>query len=242
MEEEPHTVISRAERLRIPRTLDSGRVARMRVFRTRITDWAAPSEVVYEEPIIVCIKVKRERPLGQPILISPGLSRREIEQILGKKLTEEEWRVFKGAAMPVTATPAEPVVWYDELCVDHFHPKVVQFEDLLFEKKRMGYVIAVKDVTLAYMLVFEWGRKSVIAGFLSTFPEFKDLPRLREMVGENLSRLNAEGFVDVVPMFPRKPPPPPYYIPKPPEEFLYMIHPSRRPIQLKRARWWEKGW
>jgi len=203
--EEPHTFVSRAERLRLPRTLDSGRVARLRVFRSRITDWAEPSEVVFEEPIIICVKVRRER-------------KEEIAELVEPRV----------------------VVWYDEFCIDHFHLKVVQFEDLLTQKTKAGYVVAVKDAVLAYMLIFEWGRKTVISGFLSTFPEFKDLPRLREMVGENLSRLHADGFIDAVPMFPKRPPPPPYYVPKPPEEALYMVNRKRQQIQLKRARWWER--
>jgi len=244
MQEEPHTFISRSERLRLPRTLDSGRVARLRVFRSRITDWAEPSEVVYEEPVIVCVKVRRERPGARPKVVPPALSRKEVEEILKKKVTDEEWAVYKRAMAPIEMETAEveTVVWYDEFCIDHFHHRVVQFEDLLTQKKDMGYVIAVKDAVLAYMLIFEWGRKTVIAGFLSTFPEFKELPRLREMVGENLSRLHADGFIDVVPMPPKRPPPPPYYVPKPPEEALYMVNKRRQQIQLKRARWWEKGW
>lgn len=206
-QEEPHTIISRSERLRLPRTLDTGRLGRLRAFRSRITDWATPSSVVFEEPIIVCIRVRRERKVERAELVEPELR-----------------------------------VWYDELCIDHFHPKVVQFEDLLTQKTQMGYTVGVKDAVLAYMLIFEWGRKSIITGFLSTFNEFKDLPRLREMVGENLSRLAAEGFIDPVPAEPKRPPPPPYYVPRPPEETLYVVHPERQQIQLKRARWWERGW
>jgi len=161
--EEPHIIISRAERLRLPRTLDSGRIERLRAFKTRITDWAEPSTTVYEEPIIVCVKVRRERKEIVAELVEPRV-----------------------------------ITWFDEFCIDHFHPKVMQFDDLLEQKKKMGYTISVKDAVLAYMLVFEWGRKSVIAGFLSTFPEFKDLPRLHEMVGENLSRLHAEGFITAI--------------------------------------------
>jgi len=48
--------ITRAERLRIPRLLDSGRIAKLRAFRTRITDWYAPALEVFDEPVIVCIE------------------------------------------------------------------------------------------------------------------------------------------------------------------------------------------
>ena len=48
--------ITRAERLRIPRQLDSSHIAKLRVFKSRISDWAEPSRTVYDEPIIVSIK------------------------------------------------------------------------------------------------------------------------------------------------------------------------------------------
>jgi len=53
---EGEVVISRAERLRIPRVLDSGRLEKLRVFKTRITDWAKPSLQVFDEPVIVTLK------------------------------------------------------------------------------------------------------------------------------------------------------------------------------------------
>ena len=59
-DEEKGVVVIRAERLRIPRTLDSGRLTKLRAFKTRITDWAQPSPQVYDEPIIVTLKAKRE--------------------------------------------------------------------------------------------------------------------------------------------------------------------------------------
>jgi len=34
----------------------------------------------------------------------------------------------------------------------------------------------------------------------------------------------------------------PYYVKKPREETLYMVNKRRQQIQLKRSRWWEKGW
>lgn len=147
----PEVVISRSERLRIPRVLDSGRIAKLRVFRTRITDWAKPSLEVFDEPIIVCLKEKRELTID------------------GKK----EYEV--------------------ERCVDHFHVDVTRFEDLIEHKKAAGYAISVKDAVLAYMLVFKRGSRHLITGFLSTFPEFRDLKT--ETVGEALSRLKAEGWI-----------------------------------------------
>ncbi len=50
--------ITRAKRLRIPRVLDSGRVAKLRAFKGRVREWAEPSPTVYNEPIIVCIKAR----------------------------------------------------------------------------------------------------------------------------------------------------------------------------------------
>jgi len=56
MEVEGEVKISRAERLRIPRDLDSQRVAKLKAFKTRITDWATPSRQVFDEPVIVSLK------------------------------------------------------------------------------------------------------------------------------------------------------------------------------------------
>ena len=151
----PEVIISRAERLKIPRVLDSGRLAKLKVFRTRITDWAEPSAEVVEEPIIVCVKEKRKRTVDE----------REIE-------------------------------WYDEICKDHFHVDVMRFEDLIEHKKAAGYTVSVRDAVLAYVLVFGWGRKSVIAGFLGTFPEWMDVKV--DTVGEALSRLAKEEVVTAV--------------------------------------------
>lgn len=58
--EETRVTITRAERLRIPRELNSGRVAKLKAFKTRIPDWAEPSLQVFDEPIIVCLKQRRE--------------------------------------------------------------------------------------------------------------------------------------------------------------------------------------
>ncbi len=48
--------ITRAERLRIPRTRSELRLAKLKVFKSRISDWQEPSPLVYDEPIIVTIK------------------------------------------------------------------------------------------------------------------------------------------------------------------------------------------
>jgi len=59
-EEERGITIIRAERLRIPRVLNSGRLAKLKAFKTRITDWATPSPQVFDEPIIVTLRATRE--------------------------------------------------------------------------------------------------------------------------------------------------------------------------------------
>lgn len=141
----------RAKRLRIPRVLDSGRVARLKAFKTRITEWAEPKETVYEEPIIVTVWEKR---------------RKKVDGV-----TE----------------------WYDEVVFDHFYPDVIRFEDLVERKKAAGYSVSVSNAVLAYMLVFKRGSKSLITGFLRTFPEWRDLKV--SAVGEALSRLAKEGLI-----------------------------------------------
>ena len=148
-------IISRAERLRIPRELDSGRIAKLRAFRTRISEWVTPSREIVEEPIIVAIREKRKRLVDE----------REVE-------------------------------WYDEIVFDHFHANVVRFEDLIAHKKAAGYKVTVLDAVLAYLLVFQWGRKSVITGFLRTFPEWRDVSV--DTVGEALSRLLKKKVISIV--------------------------------------------
>lgn len=150
-EEEKGVVVTRAERLRIPRVLDSGRVAKLKAFKTRITDWTAPDPQVYDEPVIVTLKVIRE-------------------------LRVDGVRVY-----PVERT------------FDHFHADVLRFEELVDRKKTAGYVVSVKDATLAYMLVFKRGSRHLIAGFLSTFPQWREVQP--ETVGQALSRLKEEGLV-----------------------------------------------
>lgn len=131
--------IVRCERLRIPRTRDKARIAKLKVYKTRIPDWAEPSLTVYDEPIIVCIK-------------SRGIER----------------------------------------CVDHFYSDVIRFEDLLSQKKQAGYKISAKDAVLAYLLIFGHGSRHLIAGYLSTYPEWSTITA--ETVGQALSRLKSEGW------------------------------------------------
>ena len=151
MEEETRVSISRAERLRISRTLDSGRVAHLKAFKTRIPDWGAPTTTIYEEPIIVCLKQRREIRVDE----------------------EKEWFV--------------------ERCWDHFHQDVVRFEELIARKKAAGYVVSAKDAVLAYMLVWKRGSRHLIAGFLSTFSEWRGMSPAT--VGQALSRLKTEGWI-----------------------------------------------
>lgn len=170
---------------------------RLRSFRTRITDWATPSLEVFEEPIIVCVKEKRERMIGE----------RKIE-------------------------------WLDEMCFDHFGHDVVRFEDLIEHKKALGYTVSVRDAVMAYMLVFEWGRVSVITGFLQTYPEWKGVDK--STVGEVLSRLAAENIISPVTIPPKKAPPEPYYVPRPPSEALYHLEPEFAERQKRKLWWWER--
>jgi hypothetical protein len=126
-------------------------VARLKTFRTRITEWAEPSPTVTEELVLVSIKEKRERTIDE----------RKIE-------------------------------WFDEFHYPHEHWDVSRFEDLIEHREAVG-TVSVLDAVLAYMLTFEWGRKSVITGFLRTYPQWKDVST--DTVGEALSRLAAEGFI-----------------------------------------------
>ncbi len=50
--------IIRAERLRIPRTRDEATLAKLKIFKSRISDWQEPNPLVYDEPIIVTLKAR----------------------------------------------------------------------------------------------------------------------------------------------------------------------------------------
>ena len=196
--------IVRAERLRIPHYLNSDRVAKLKIFKTRITEWASPSNLVYETPVIVTVSYPRER------------------LVAGRK-----------------------VVWQEEQSKDHLHPGVIQFDDLISQKKGAGYKVSARDAVLAYALVFRWLRKSIVTGFLRqrwadtrepVFPEWADVKS--DTVGEALSRLKTEGFLTVVTVPPAKPLPIPYYIPRPPEESLYFMPETIAEKLLVKGKWW----
>lgn len=68
------------------------------------------------------------------------------------------------------------IEWQDRYSKDHLHIDVQKFRDLIDGKKSAGYEITIKDAVEAYLLVFGFGRKSMIAGFLwalkDEYPEF----------------------------------------------------------------------
>jgi hypothetical protein len=69
------------------------------------------------------------------------------------------------------------IEWMDKYVKDHLHLDVQRFKDLIDAKKAAGLEITVKDAVLAYVLVWGYGRKSTIAGFLwamsDEYPEFR---------------------------------------------------------------------
>ncbi len=201
----PEVVITRAERLRLSRFLNGFRRARLRSFRTRISDWAEPSPTVYDEPVIVTVKYRRTRLVA-----------------------------------------GEEVEWWEEYTKDHLHVDVQRFCDLIDRKKAAGFHVSIADGVVAYLTVFGFARKSIVAGFLwamsDLYPEFREVREeikvketyvtplgevkerlvtkrvektaekaedLVSSVGEILSRLSKERVA--VPV--KLPPPPP---PKPP--------------------------
>lgn len=129
------------------------------------------------------------------------------------------------------------IKWSEPITFDHLHVDVKRFEDLIEHKKAAGYTVSIRDAVLAYMLVFEWGRRPVIYGFLKTFPEWKDI-RI-ETVGEALSRLAAENYIGVVHTPEKKAVPLPYVSPiMPPREVLYEVNRDIKDTLLKKLRWW----
>jgi len=101
-------------------------------------------------------------------------------------------------AEPSTTVYDEPIIVTIksreiERTFDHFYSDVTRFEDLLSQKKLAGYKVSAKDAVLAYLLVFNQGSRHLIAGYLSTYPEFSTVTP--ETVGQALSRLKTEGWI-----------------------------------------------
>jgi len=69
------------------------------------------------------------------------------------------------------------IEWMDKYVKDHLHLDVQRFRDLIDAKKAAGKEITISDAVYAYVLVWGYGRKSVIAGFLwalsDEYPEFR---------------------------------------------------------------------
>jgi hypothetical protein len=69
------------------------------------------------------------------------------------------------------------IEWMDKYLKDHLHIDVQRFRDLIDAKKAAGKEITISDAVEAYLLVWGYGRKSVIAGFLwamsDDYPEFR---------------------------------------------------------------------
>ena len=69
------------------------------------------------------------------------------------------------------------IEWMDKYAKDHLHLDVQRFRDLIDGKKAAGKEITISDAVYAYVLVWGYGRKSMIAGFLwamsDEYPEFR---------------------------------------------------------------------
>lgn len=127
----------------------------------------------------------QEPPVGlSPVEMLVWKSQRDRAERLGvirKKLggleeVTEEAVIVTLAEKRVRWKDDEKIEWQDLYTKDHLHPEVQKFKDLLDRKKAAGYAITIKDAVEAYLLVFGYGRKSVIAGFLwamkNEYPEF----------------------------------------------------------------------
>lgn len=171
----PEVEISRHEHYRKEHIVDSGRVAKLRLFRKRLKEVISPT--VTEEAVIVTLREKRERFVDD-----------------------------------------KKVEWHDEFTTDHLHPDVVRFKDLIDHKKAAGKEITIKDGVLAYLLVWGYGRKSTIAGFLwaisDDYPEFRYTHKevrepvvTRPLVGPPVTKIKVrrvktplKGAADLVPV------------------------------------------
>ena len=118
------------------------------------------------------------------------------------KMRLAKLRAFKkrisGWADPSPIVYVEPIIVCIEAreierCWDHFYSDVVRFEDLISQEKLAGYKVKAKDAVFAYLLIFGHGSRHLIAGFLSTFPEWSTITP--GTVGQALSRLKAAGWI-----------------------------------------------
>ena len=108
--------------------------------------------------------------------------RAEKLRVFRQKLGITEPGVTEEAVIVTLAQPRarwvgeKKIEWQDRYSKDHLHIDVQKFRDLIDGKKSAGYEITIKDAVEAYLLVFGYGRKSMIAGFLwalkDEYPEF----------------------------------------------------------------------
>jgi hypothetical protein len=81
----------------------------------------------------------------------------------------KRWSVVRG----------EKWEWWEEQHFNHLPKDVEKFRSLLRRKVLAGRPVEVKDGVLAYLIVWKFGRKSIIAGFLwamgEEFPGFRNV-------------------------------------------------------------------
>ena len=200
-EEEVGVIIARAERLRIPRTLNSGRLAKLKAFKTRIPEWEKATAEVYDEPIIVTLKVKRE-------LRTDGVIPYEVERTFDHFHAD--------------------VVRFEEL-VDRSKGagKALSIKDgvlaylIVFKRGSRhliaGFLWALRDKYSEFKEGFEVIRtKETYVGLDGVPREREVVHRVRRVfasaqemvstVGQELSRLRSEGWLTVGPTEEMKPP------------------------------------
>lgn len=111
------------------------------------------------------LKVFRERIKGEDITTV-------TEEAVIVSLTEPAYRIIDKPD-----GERRKIEWQNLFTKDHLHIDVMKFKDLIDAKKAAGLSITIKDAVYAYLLVFGYGRKSEIAGFLwaisDVYPEFR---------------------------------------------------------------------
>jgi hypothetical protein len=110
-------------------------------------------------------------------------SERARMQRVFRRRFEAEPEITEEAVIVEIAEPRErwkgdrKIEWMDKYVKDHLHIDVQRFKDLIDAKKAAGYEITISDAVEAYLLVWGYGRKSVVAGFLwamsDEYPEFR---------------------------------------------------------------------
>jgi len=191
--EEVGAVIVRAERLKLQRYADSDRVRRLRVFRTRIHEWAAPSPVFFEEPIIVVVKEGRSALVRERKIVWWEEFKKDhlhLDVVRFRDLVDKK----RAAGFEITVRDGVLAYllvfgWARKSIVTGFLWAV---SDLYPEFRSSKELVKVEEVYRGL------GPEEVVTIERGTKVEVEDIGKLSASVGQALSRFQREGLIERV--------------------------------------------